>query len=109
MQTRGRKPLLDQFSEFSEWMLANNFSENTANQYSSTLRSAFRSNPNLEAYSAELLKSNPARYGLFMNALKVWNRYGETDLSNFPVDVQLAIKVIDRYNKECEGKIELKY
>jgi hypothetical protein len=109
MSTRGRKPLNDQFTDFAQWMIADDFSANTANIYASTLRAASRVNADLDAYSHDLLKSNPSRYGVFMNALKAWNQYKEADLSSFPLDVQLAIKVIDRYNKEGEGKIELKY
>lgn len=116
MVNYGRRRAYDRFAEFSTWLTEQGYSPNTSTQYSCLLRSAERSDRNFES-NAELIKAiAPTRYEKYRNALHAWERWKtalkeqrKLSAEEFPVEVRLAIKVIEAYNLDSDKPITLSY
>lgn len=106
----------DKFSEFAKWLIEQGYSPNTATIYSCTLRSLEREDRNFEGNEDLVRVISPTRYVKFTRALQSWERWksassersGSTEVA-FPLDVQLAIQVIEAYNRSNDRTITLSY
>lgn len=123
----------DELSKFYDWMVGSGFSPATAKVYTSACRSMKRKLGDeytdmdmAKPFLLELKETQPKVYATYVSAHNCVNRYfackGEISPSakhskelvvketqKFPITVQLAIKVIENYNKKAEKKVSLAY
>ena len=126
-----RKRLEDDLSKFYDWMVASGFSTSTAKVYTSACRAIKRrlgddidNAAALQTYLAEVKDAHPKVHATYVSAFNCLGRYQKNDgvvanvtetngtaetKASFPVTVQLALKVLENYNRKAAHKIAVSF